>query len=55
MANSQYQNGVTETLIRQVKGVQKSLVKALGDTKLSYNEMTTLLAEVSNLMNESPI
>ena len=26
MANSQHQNGVTETLIKQVKGVQKSLV-----------------------------
>ena len=55
MANSQHQNGVTERLIKQVKGVQKLLVRAIGDTKLSYNEMNTLLAEISNLMNKRPI
>ena len=41
--------------MKQVKVVQKSLVRALGDTKLTFNEMFTLLAEIGNLLNERPI
>jgi hypothetical protein len=55
MPNSQHQNGAAEVMIKMVKGVQKSLVHALGDTKLSLNEMFTTMAEISNLVNERPI
>ena len=55
MADSQHQNGVTESMVKQVKAVQKSLTRALGDTMLTMNEMFTLLAEVGNLVNERPI
>ena len=55
MASSQHQNGVSEILVKLVKGVKKSLLHALGDTKLSLNEMNTLMLEVSNLVNERPI
>ena len=54
-ADSQHQNGVTEILVKLVKGVKKSLVHALGDTKLSLNEMNTLMVEIANLVNERPI
>ena len=55
MVNSQHQNGAAEVLIRLVKGVRKSLLHALGDTRLSLNEMNTFMLEVSNLVNERPI
>ena len=55
MSNSQHQNRVTEVMVKQVKGVQKSLVRALGDTKFTLDEMFTLLAEIGNLLNERPI
>ena len=55
MADSQHQNGVTEILVKLVKGVKKSLLHALGDTRLSLNEMNTLMVEISNLVNERPI
>ena len=38
-----------------VKGVKKSFMRAMGDTKLSLNEMNTMMAEISNLVNERPI
>ena len=43
MANSQHQNGVTEILVKLVKGIKKSLRHSLGDTRLSLNEMNTLM------------
>ena len=55
LANSQHQNGAAEIMVKMVKNVQRSLLTALGDTKLCLNEMFTLLAEVSNLVNERPI
>ena len=55
MANSQHQNGATEIMVKLVKGVKKSILSVLGDTKLCLNEMFTLLAEVGNLINERPI
>ena len=55
MANSQHQNGAAEVMVKMVKSIQKSLFRVMGDTKLSLNEMFTLLAEVSNLINERPI
>ena len=55
MANSQHQNGTAEVMAKMVKSVQKSFLRALGDTRLNLNEMCTLLAEVGNLINERPI
>ena len=52
MAASQHQNGGAESL---VKGIIKSLMHAIGETKLSLNEFNTLLAECANLANERPI
>ena len=55
MANSQHQNGATEIMVKLIKGLKKSMLSVLGDTKLCLNEMFTLLAEVGNLINERPI
>ena len=55
MPSSQHQNGAAEILIKMVKGVKKSMMHAMGDTKLSLNELNTMMAEVSNLVNERPI
>ena len=55
MAASQHQNGPAESMVKLVKGVKKSLMHAMGDTKLSLNELNTMLAEVSNVVNERPI
>ena len=55
MPDSQHQNGAAESMVKLVKGVKKSLMKTMGDTKLSLNELNTLLAECSNLVNERPI
>ena len=54
-SNSQHQNGVTESIVKMVKGVQKSMLRVIGDTKLSLNETFTLMAEICNLLNERPI
>ena len=55
MASSQHQNGAAESLIKMVKGVKKLLEHSIGEHKLTYNEMNSLMAEVSNLVNERPI
>ena len=55
MPNSQHQNGAAEIIIKMVKGVKKAFMHALGDTKLSLNELNTMMAEISNLVNERPI
>ena len=55
MPNSQHQNGAAEILIKMVKGVMKSFRKAMGSAKLSLNELNTMMAEVSNIVNERPI
>ena len=55
MPSSQHQNGAAEILIKMVKGVKVSMLKALGTQVLTLNEMNTLLAEVSQLVNERPI
>ena len=41
-------------LAKQVKVVQKSLNRVLGDTKLTLNEMFTLVAEIGNLLKDRP-
>ena len=55
MANSHHQAGAVEIMVKLVKGVKKALLKVVGDTKLSLNEMFTLLLEVANIVNERPI
>ena len=55
MANSQHQNGISEIMIKLSKSVLKSLLKSLGEQVLSLNELNTLLAETTQLVNERPI
>ena len=55
MPASQHQNGAAEILVKMVKGVRSSMMKVLGTQVLTLNEMNTLLAEVSQLVNERPI
>ena len=55
MAGSQHQNGAAEALIKMVKGVKNSMMKALGTQVLTLNELNTLMAEVAQLINERPI
>ena len=55
MPASQHQNGAAEVMVKYCKGVKKALMKSLGDRKLTYNEMHTLMCEVANICNERPI
>ena len=55
MPHSQHQNGAAEILIKLVKGVKVSYMRALGDIKLTYNEMHTMFLEIAQLCNERPI
>jgi hypothetical protein len=55
MPQSQHQNGAAEILIKMVKGVKMSYMKALGDVKLTYNETHTMFLEIAQLCNERPI
>ena len=48
-------NGEAKSLIKVVKGIVKSLMRVVGDTKLSLKELNNLLAECANLANERPI
>ena len=51
MPSSQHQNGSAEVMIKYVKGLRDSYLCSLGETKLTYNEMNTMM-EVANLCNE---
>ena len=55
MPKSQHQNGAAEILIKMVKGVKESYLRALGDIKLTYNETNTMFLEIAQLCNERPI
>ena len=55
MPASQHQNGSAEVMIKYVKGIKASYLKALGATKLTYNETNTMMLEIANLCNERPI
>ena len=55
MASSPHQNGVTEILVKMVKGVMASLMSAIGTSILNLNELFTLGKEVASLVNERPI
>lgn len=52
MADSPWQNGVTEILI---KGVKKAINHAIGNQVLHFHELQTVFYEVANLVNERPI
>ena len=54
-SSSQHQNGVVESIVKMIKGVQKSMLRVIGDTKLTLNETFTMLPEIANLLNERPI
>ena len=54
-ANAQHQNGISEVMIKLVKGVMKSLLTVIGENILTLNELNTLLCETSQLVNERPI
>ncbi|XP_071944795.1 uncharacterized protein [Antedon mediterranea] len=51
-ADSPWQNGVTEILI---KGIKKGIHHAIGGQVLPFNELQTVLFEVANLVNKRPI
>ena len=55
MPASQHQNGAAESMVKLVKGVKNSLMNSLKTSKLTLNEMNTLLVECANLVNERPI
>ena len=55
MANSQHQNGFTEIMVKLTKSFLKSLMKSIGQQILTLNEINTLLAETSQLVNDRPI
>ena len=55
MAASPHQNGVTEVMVKMVKGIIDSLTQAIGTTVLHLNELFTLMKEVASLTNERPI
>lgn len=51
-ADSPWQNGVSEALIKSVK---RSLKVVIGDSTFTFSELQTVLFEVANLLNERPI
>ena len=51
-ADTLWQNGVTEALIRSVK---RAINASIGDSILTFSELQTVLYEVANLLNERPI
>ena len=55
MPSSQHQNGAAEAMVKLAKGVMKTLQKAIGESKLTLNQLFTLLAETSNIVNSRPI
>ena len=55
MPQSQHQNGAVEIMVKLVKGVKSAYLKAIGDIKLTYNELNTMFLEIANLCNERPI
>lgn len=51
-ADAPWQNGCSEALIRLVK---RALAIAIGDSKLTFGELQTVLFETANLLNNRPI
>ena len=55
MPQSQHQNGAVEIMVKLVKGIKVSCMRALGDIRLTYNETNTMFLEIAQLCNERPI
>ena len=55
MPQSQHQNGAVEIMVKLIKGIKSSYMKAVGDVKLTYNELNTMFLEVAQVCNEQPI
>ncbi|XP_045119659.1 uncharacterized protein LOC123509433 [Portunus trituberculatus] len=51
-AEAPWQNGCSEALIRSVK---RALAIAIGDSRLTFGELQTVLFETANLLNDRPI
>ena len=51
-ADSPWQNGIREALIKSVK---HSLKIIIGDSTITFGELQTVMFEVANLLNERPI
>ena len=51
-ADSPWQNGLTEAMIR---GVKRSIYASIGESVLTFSELQTLLYRTANLVNERPI
>lgn len=51
-ADSPWQNGISEALIKSVK---RSLKIIIGDSTFTFGELQTVLFEVANILNERPI
>ena len=51
-ADSPWQNGLTEALI---KGVKRAIYAAIGESSMTYAELQTVLFRTANLVNERPI
>ncbi|XP_068247848.1 uncharacterized protein [Palaemon carinicauda] len=51
-ADAPWQNGCSEALIKSVK---RAVLIAIGDSKLTFGEMKTVLFEVGDLLNSTPI
>ena len=51
-ADAPWQNGSSEALIRSVK---RALTIAIGDSKLTFAELQTVLFKTANLLNDRPI
>ena len=55
MPNSAHQNGAVEIMVKLIKGIKSAYLKAVGDVKLTYNELHTMFLEIAQLCNERPI
>ncbi|XP_043234175.1 uncharacterized protein LOC122387784 isoform X1 [Amphibalanus amphitrite] len=51
-ADAPWENGCSESLIRLIK---RALAIAVGDSKLTFSELQTVLFEVANILNQRPI
>ena len=51
-AHAQWQNGVSEALIKSVK---KSLILSIGDSILTFSQLQSTLFEIANILNQRPI
>ena len=51
-ADSPWQNGLTEALI---KGVKRAIYASIGESVLTYSDLQTVMYRTANLVNERPI